>query len=326
MKAAVIDQLGQVPLCREVPDPDPGDGQQVTRVRAAAIKNIERMLVAGTHYASTQLSLPAQIGMDAVAESADGSRVYTGAIPPGGAMAERMLIDPSMTTPIPDGVDDAAAAALPNAGVSAWLSLEHVGRLEKGQSVLILGATGVTGALAVQLAKHRFAAGHVVAVGRDHERLDTLTDLGADQTISIAGGIDRLGHAITQAHAEHRFDLVVDYLWGGPAEQALRALEGHDLAATYHRTKFVQIGEMAGPVLNLPASVLRSTGVELIGQGGGSVPPEAFSRVPTEIIPELFEMLAHRTITVDTATHPLDDVEQVWGRPVPSGTRAVLIP
>lgn len=326
MKAAVIDQLGQVPLCREVPDPDPGDGQQVTRVRAAAIKNIERMLVAGTHYASRQLSLPAQIGMDAVAESADGSRVYTGAIPPGGAMAERMLIDPSMTTPIPDGVDDAAAAALPNAGVSAWLSLEYAGRLEKDQSVLILGATGVTGALAVQLAKHRFAAGHVVAVGRDHKRLDTLTDLGADETISIAGGIDRLGHAVTQAHAEHRFDLVLDYLWGGPAEQALRALGGHDLAATYHRTRFVQIGEMAGPDLNLPASVLRSTGVELIGQGGGSTPPEAFSRVPTEIIPELFEMLAHRTITVDTVTHPLDDVEQAWGRPASSGTRAVLIP
>lgn len=326
MKAAVIDQLGQVPLCREVPDPEPGEGQQVVRVRAAAIKNIERMLVAGTHYASTQLSLPAQIGVDAVAESADGRRVYTGAIPPGGGMAERMLIDPSMTVPVPDGVDDAAAAALPNTGVSAWLSLEYAGRLEKDRSVLILGATGVTGALATQLAKHKFAAGHVVAVGRDHERLDTLTGLGADETISIADGTDRLEQAIRRAHAEHRFDLVLDYLWGGPAEQVLRALGGHELTATYHRTKFVQIGEMAGPELELPASVLRSAGVELIGQGAGSMPPEAFSRVPTEILPELFDMLTHRTITVDTATHPLEDVERVWGRPVPSGTRAVLIP
>jgi len=133
----MIDELGRPPVCRQIPDVQPSDGHEIARVRAAEIKNIERMLVAGTHYTSTQLSLPEQVGMDAVAELIDGHRVYAGAIPPGGTMAEYILVDPSMTVPVPDDVDDASAAALPNAGVSAWLSPEHTGQLRSGQSVLV---------------------------------------------------------------------------------------------------------------------------------------------------------------------------------------------
>ena len=322
----MIDELGLPPVCRQIPDVQPSDGHEIARVRAAAIKNIERMLVAGTHYASTQLSLPAQVGMDAVAELIDGRRVYAGAIPPGGTMAEHMLVDPSMTVPVPDDVDDASAAALPNAGVSAWLSLEHTGQLRSGQSVLVLGATGVTGALAVQLAKHKFAAGHVVAVGRNRNRLEALTEAGADRTIGIMDDPGRLRSAIAKAHTDHPFDLVLDHLWGEPAEQALRALSGDDLAAAYHRTRFVQIGEMAGHSITLAASTLRSAGIELLGQGGGSISPEVFGRVTTEIIPELFDMLARGTLTIDTATHPIEDVRSVWNQTMPSGTRAVLVP
>lgn len=326
MKAAVIDRLGEVPQCREVPEPAPAAGQEVVRVRAAAIKNIERMLAAGTHYGSSRMALPGLVGLDAVVELADGRRAYAGATPPGGAMGERMLVDPAKMVLVPGGVDDASAAALPNAGVSAWFSLESAGRLQEGQSVLILGATGVTGALAVQLAKHRFAAGHVVAVGRDHDRLTALTQLGADETISVAGGTDRLGAAIARTHGEHPFDVVLDYLWGDPAEQTLRALGGGDLAADYHQTRFVQLGETAGSEIRLPASVLRSAGVQLLGQGGGSVPTEAFARIATEILPELFDMLAHETLRIDTTARHLDDVARAWSEGVPSGTRTVLIP
>ena len=133
----MIDELGRPPVCRQIPDVQPSDGHEIARVRAAEIKNIERMLVAGTHYTSTQLSLPEQVGMDAVAELIDGHRVYAGAIPPGGTMAEYILVDPSMTAPVPDDVDDASATALPNAGVSAWLSPEHTGQLRSDQSVLV---------------------------------------------------------------------------------------------------------------------------------------------------------------------------------------------
>ena len=325
MKAAVIETLGEAPVLREVAEPRPGEGGAVVRVRAAAIKNIEQMLAAGTHYASARMRLPAPVGLDAVVSLPDGRRAYAGATPPGGAMAERMVIDPSTAIPVPDSVDDAAAAALPNAGVSAWFALEHSGRLQPGQSVLILGATGVTGALAVQLAEHEFGAGHVVAVGRNPERLEALRRRGADQTISLSNSPEEFGAAVAEAHAERPFDLVLDFLWGEPAEWTLRALGGDDLSAGYHRTRWVQIGEMAGPEIALPASIMRSTGIELVGQGGGSVPSEAYARVPG-IVRALFDMLATGSLTMTTISRPLKEVSQAWNQSTPSGTRIVLTP
>ncbi|MGH3097263.1 MAG: zinc-binding dehydrogenase [Streptosporangiales bacterium] len=327
LKAAVVERLGTVPAYEEVDDPVPGDGMVVAEVRAAAVKNIERALVAGSHYGSRQLALPGLIGLDAVAVLPDGRRVYAAATPPGGAMAERMLVNPDWSVELPAEISDPLAAALPNAAISAWFALEYAGRIQPGQSVLVLGGTGVTGALAAQLAKRRFGAERVVVAGRNVERLDRLAGLGADATIRIdrapAGGIEP---EVRRLHDERPFDLVLDYLWGPPAEQALRALGGDDLAAEFHRTRYVQIGEMAGPTLELPAGVLRSTGIELLGQGGGSVPREAFGRIMTEVLPALFAMLVDGSVTVDTQVRSLSEVADAWTAPAPSGVRVVLQP
>lgn len=326
MRAAVVEKIGSVPQYRQVPDPEPADGQQVATVRAAAIKNIERMLVAGTHYASGALTLPAQVGVDAVVQLPDGRRVYSGAVPPGGAMAERIAVDPSSAIDLPDALDDATAAALPNAAISAWLALEYAGQIRPGHTVLILGGTGVTGGLAVQLAKHHFGAGHVVVVGRNTERLASLAGLGADETIGIGDGVEDLTRAVSAVHAEHPIDSVLDYVWGPPADRTLRAFGNTRLDAPFHRTRFVQIGESAGPTIELAADVLRSAGVEVVGQGAGSVPREAFARVTTEVIPALFELLAKDAITLETTTRPLNEVAEAWHEPVPSGVRTVLVP
>ncbi|WP_420097507.1 quinone oxidoreductase family protein [Brevibacterium sediminis] len=325
MKAAIIERFGEAPALRELPELHAGDGEAVVRVRAAAIKNIERMLSVGTHYASTQMTLPSPLGLDAVVNLPDGRRAFAGARPPGGAMAERMIIDPSTAILLPDDVDDASAAALPNAGVSARIALEHSARLQPGQSVLVLGGTGVTGALAVQLAKHKFQAGHVVAVGRNRERLAELRRHSTDCTIRLPIDPGQLNAAIAEAHKQRPFDVVLDFLWGMPAEQTLHALAGNDLSAGYHRTRYVQVGEMAGPDLALPASNLRSAGIELVGQGGGSVPKEVYARVP-DIVRELFEMLAAGELAINTISRPLAEVTQAWNQSVPSGTRVVLKP
>lgn len=322
MRAAVIEEFGSAPQYRQVPELE-ATGSHVV---AAAIKNIERMLAAGSHYISRQLSLPMPLGMDAVVALDDGRRLYTGAAPPGGTMAERMLVDPAQSVEVPDGVEDADAAALPNAGVSAWFALEYSGRVSPGQSVLILGGTGVVGGLLIQLAKQRFGTGRVVAVGRDADRLRALERLGADETISIADGSDHLADAVVKAHAEHPFDVVLDCVWGEPAEQTLRALGNDDLSAAYHRTRFVQIGETAGATIDLPAAVLRSAGVELLGQGGGSIPREAMARATAEIIPELFAMLVRGSLRIDTFTRPLAEITQAWTESLPSGVRAVVQP
>lgn len=329
MRAAVVEQIGQAPRCIDVEEPIPATGMVVADVRAAAIKNIERALVAGTHYASTRMQLPAQVGLDAVVTLPDGRRAYSGATPPAGAMAERMAVDPGKVVAVPDGIDDATAAAVPNAAVSAWFALEYAGRIRPGQCVLVLGGTGVAGSLTAQLAKHRFGAERVVVAGRNTERLRRLRQLGADETLRIGdpgAGSEALADAITRMHAENPFDLVVDYLWGMPAQQTLHALGGDDLAADVHHTRFVQVGETAGPTVELPAAVLRSAGIELVGQGGGSVPHEAFARIGTEILPALFSMLAEGVISVETSTRTLDEVADAWTETTPSGVRMVLTP
>jgi NADPH:quinone reductase-like Zn-dependent oxidoreductase len=171
MKAAVVNEWGQVPAYTELPEPQPRDGAEVVAVEASALTNLARALISGKHYASKEIQLPAIPGVDGVARLGDGRRVYTGALAPYGMMAERTLIDPRGGLEIPDAVDSVTAAALPNPGMSAWTALAHAAAVTPGEHVLVLGATGVTGATAVQLAKAVFGAGRVVVAGRDTDRL-----------------------------------------------------------------------------------------------------------------------------------------------------------
>lgn len=335
MKAAIVDELGQVPRCVEVADPGQAEGRVVATVRAAAIKNIERLLVSGEHYGSAQLTMPTGVGLDAVVELPDGRRAYAGAAPPNGTMAEYVSVDPEQIVDVPAGVDDASAAALPNAGVSAWFALEYAGKIAAGQRVLILGATGVTGNLAVSLAKREFGARNVVAIGRNGDRLDWLRHQGADETVRIDTADEsaaqpadepELTETIRRLHHDYPFDVVIDFLWGPPAEKVLAALAGEELTARYQHTRYVQIGEMAGPAIALSAATLRSAGLELVGQGAGSVPPEAFARVGTQVLPRLFAMLADGSIEVETVTRPLADIADAWTQPTGSGVRVVVTP
>jgi len=324
MKAAIVTAFGAPPHYGEFPDPRPSDGLRTAEVVASSLKNLDRGLVSGKHYGSASLPLPFVPGVDGVARLDDGRLVYTQALPPHGLMAERTLVDLARAVELPAGVDPVTAAALPNSGLSAWFSLEYAANVGPDDSVLVLGATGVTGAVAVQLAKHRFGAGRVIAVGRNTERLDWLRSHGADDVIVL--GSDDLAERVRAEHASHPFDAVLDYLWGPPAEQALGAIANNGLHGGYHATRFVQIGSMAGPDITLPSGVLRSAGVTLAGVGIGSVPAEAQARSNTELLPALFAMIADGTLTVNTTTAPLRDVEELWTAPEPSGTRTVLVP
>ncbi len=324
MKAAVVNTLGRAPAYTDFDDPRPQNGLAVATVEAASLKNLDRGLVSGTHYGSASLRLPSVAGVDGVARLADGRLVYTGAIPPYGMMAERALIDPERVVDLPAGVDPVLGAAVPNPGLSAWFSLEYAARVQPGQNVLILGATGVTGALAVQLAKVQFGAGRVVVAGRNAARLDWLRTVCADHVISL--GTDDLAERVAVEHNSHPIDVVLDYLWGSPAEQVLAGLGGYHLAATFHAMRYVQVGSMAGPTINLPAGILRSAGIELLGLGIGSVPAEAQARVGSELLPKLFELVADGSLQMDAQARPLSDVEELWTATEPSGTRIVLVP
>lgn len=319
--------MGSVPIYTDVPEPQPRDGAEVAEVEASALTNLTRGVVSGKHYASKEIQLPAIPGVDGVARLADGRRVYTvytGAVGYSGLMAERTLVDPRICIDIPDHVDSVTAAALPNPGISAWTALAHAAAVKPGDHVLVLGATGVTGSMAVQLAGGMFGAETVVAAGRNTERLEWLRSAGAHDTIAL--GEQDLGARVAEMHARRPFDAVLDYLWGDPAAQVLTALAASHPAAHYHPTRFVQIGSMAGPTLPLDAGVLRGTGVTLCGVGIGSVPPEVLSRARTEALPRLFAMVADGRLELRTQARPLADVAEVWAGGEPAGTRVVLTP
>ena len=324
MKAAVVEDWGQAPKYADFPEPIARDGAVVATVEASALTNLTRGLMSGKHYASREIHLPAVPGVDGVARLDDGRRVYTGALAPYGMMAQRTLISAHGALELPEQVDSVTAAAVPNPGMSAWMALDYGARVTPGDHVLVLGATGVTGSIAVQLAKSVFGAGCVVVAGRDTERLDWLGTVGADEVIGLRD--EDLEARVRQLHAQRPFDAVLDYLWGQPAETVLGALSSSHPAAHFHSTRFVQIGSMAGPTMNLPAGVLRGTGIVLSGVGIGSVPPEVLGRTRNDHLPRLFDMVATEALELRTQSRSLSDVETVWTTAEPSGTRVVLVP
>jgi len=321
MKAAVLRSLGEPPRFEDFRDPDPGSGEVKVRVRAASLKNIDKAMASGSHY-DRHTELPVVCGIDGVGILDDGTRAYCGGPrPPFGMMAEHTVVNRAWCLPIPDGVDDVTAAALPNPALSSWLPLVWRARLKPGETVLILGATGVAGKLAIQIAKHLGAA-RVVAAGRNRRVLESLPDLGADAIVALDQPDQRLTAAFLEEAGRRHFDIILDYLWGHPTEVLLDALTGHDLKAESTGSRLVEIGEMAGPTISLSAAALRSSGLELYGSGGGSIPHTAIF----DAFPQIWALAADGRLRIDTEPVALADVEHAWQREDVRGRRIVIIP
>jgi NADPH:quinone reductase-like Zn-dependent oxidoreductase len=321
VKAAVLHTLGKPPRFEDFPDPHPSPDEVKVHVKAASLKNIDKAMARGAHYDSHS-KLPVVCGIDGVGVLDDGTRVYCGGPrPPYGMMAEQTVVSRAWCLQIPDGVDDFTAAALPNPALSSWLPLVWRAQLHPGETVLVLGATGVAGKLALQIAKH-LGAGRVVAAGRNKQVLETLPDLGADAIIALDQPDQELTAAFVREASHKSFDIILDYLWGHPTEVLLGALTGHDLKAESSRIRLMEIGEMAGPTISLSAAALRSSGLELYGSGGGSIPHTAIF----DAFPQLWALAASGKLRIDTEPVPLADVENVWQRQDLPGRRLVLIP
>jgi NADPH:quinone reductase-like Zn-dependent oxidoreductase len=319
MKAAVLHKSGAIPHYKEIPDPLPGHDEQIMYVKASSIKNIDKMLVDDSHYDHYR-SFPIIIGTDGVGLLEDGRRVYSGG--KNGMMAEKVIVNNKWIIPVPDELDLVKAAALPNPAVSAWLSLEYKGRIKKDDTVLILGATGVTGRLAIQIAKH-LGAGKVIVMGRNQKILEQLPDLGADVVISLNHPFEKIKQHLEVEIRKQPIDIVLDYLWGEPSEQLLNILTGHDLETAAHRTSWIQIGEMAGSSIRLNAETLRSSGIELSGQGGGSITKEMMAEIPA-IISQIFQLAIENKLSIDTKSVLIEEIESAWLEKNKEGKRLVV--
>jgi len=319
MDAAVVYALGEPPRFGQFKEPVAGEGEAIVHVRAASLKPVDKQMARGSHYASPR-QLPFICGTDGVGHLSDGQRVFFGGCrSPYGAMAQVSVVPRAFTFPVPESLTDEIAAALPNPGVSAWLALTFRAKFVAGESVLILGATGVTGRLAIQIAK-LLGAARVVAAGRNQQALQSLKQIGADAVIRLDVPEKELNDAIVREAGASGFQVVIDYVWGKPTEAFLSAITTRAFAAIGTEIRLVQVGESAGPSILLSAAVLRSTALTILGTAG--VPPRD---VLTDALQRVMAYAAAGQLQVDTTTVPLAQIAAAW-EDNQSGRRVVIIP
>jgi NADPH:quinone reductase-like Zn-dependent oxidoreductase len=320
MHAALVEDFKSPPRYSEIPPPVPKHGEVLLRVRAAALSNLVRGQANGQHYSSG--TPPFTPGNDGVGVAEDGARVYFIAPrAPFGSMAEYTVVSRAMTIPLSPDLDDAVAAALGNPGLATWGSLLGRAKLQPGEVVLINGATGIAGKQAIQVAKY-LGASKIIATGRgDQAALAGLAALGADEVISLSQPHEDLLRSFRSAlHESGGVQVVLDFLWGPSAEAILAAAAGHGSLEGEPRIRFVQIGAISGNTITLPAGLLRSSGLELLGSGLGSLSAQAILQSLTT----MFAAGSRVRFAIDVDPVPLSKVEEAWTRKEES--RIVFIP
>ncbi len=319
MKAAVLQQLGQTPQYEDFPDPVPQHADEIVlAVKAASVKNLDKLRAAGSHY-SSHAKLPVVVGIDGVGELEDGTRVYAAGVT--GMIGQKALIRKGQYLVLPAGLDDSTAAALPNAGFGAALPLLSRAGLQKGERVLVNGATGVTGRLAVQLARH-YGASAIIVTGRNPTSLEQLTALGATEVLSLQEEDNALVKKIKDLHGQSPINVVIDYLWGRPAELILQALKG--TGDFTPRVRFVTVGSTAGENITLPSGILRSSAIELLGSGIGSLSKAEMEYFYSRVLTEMFQLAAAGRLLLPTETVPLPEIASAWNKPIDAGKRLVI--
>lgn len=297
MKAAVLTQTGTAPDYADFPDPAPSAGQVVVDITAAGVHHLDLTRASGAY--GVPGTLPYVIGADGVGRTDDGRRVFfSGPVSPHGSWAERTLVPEENLLNLADGVDDITAAALGNTGLAAWLALTWRANLQPGETVLVLGATGALGSVAVQIAK-ALGARRVIAADRDPERLARASAHGADAAVTITPDIDLVA-AFKDAADNDGVDVIIDPLWGQPALAAMHAAA--------HRARHIQIGQSADATIELPAHLIRGARLEILGFA--HIDPPAQTR--REAYLKLTELAAGGALHVDTLTMPLADVDKAW--------------
>jgi NADPH:quinone reductase-like Zn-dependent oxidoreductase len=320
MKAAVLYGKAEAPRYVDIPEPVPQNDEVLVTVKAVALKHLDKSRAKGTHYSTEGDVADAKvIGGDGVCVLPDGSRVY--ALGAGGMMAEKAVVERERMVRLPAGLDDLTAAALPNAVFGAAMALRFRAAIEPGDTVLVNGATGFTGRIAVQLARH-YGAGRVIATGRNPLSLQELPGLGVDEVVSTQQEDAAFIDSLQRIHRATPINVVIDYLWGHTAEMVLASLKGRGSFSP--RTRFVSVGAMTGDLIQLSAANLRSIDLQLSGSGLGSWTRAQVGSLFSEILPEMFQLAADGRIIVGTIGVALPEIENLWAVEVSDGKRLVV--
>lgn len=313
MKAIVVHDFKQPPQWEDFQDPVAATDEYLIKVEAAALSNLVKARADGSHYSSVA-NFPFVPGVDGTGRLEDGSRIYF-LFPshPFGAMGEYAVVPKAMCVPLPDDLDAVTAAAIANPAMSSWCALVDRAHIVPGETVLINGASGSSGGMAIHIAKH-LGAKKVIATAREHH-LERLMNMGADEVISLSTEPETLLSQLKQLFIEQPVSIVLDYLWGASAETILSAIgQAHQ---TY-RIRFVQIGSISGPVISFNAFPLRSTNLTLLGSGLGSVSNEDLLKG----ISDAFKVAHQLNLSVDIQAVPMQNASSVWNQTM--GTKRVV--
>jgi NADPH:quinone reductase len=317
MRAAVVEAVGSPPAAAEVDEPVREPGSALVAVAAAPLNPVEIRVAAGRHPRRAEPPyVPGLEGAGTVIESdrlPAGARVrFESAALPGfgarGTLAERAAVPEESLAELPDGVEDDLAAAVGVVGITALLALERAAPLD-GARVLVLGATGAVGQMAVQLAKAMGAA-RVVGAGRSAERLERVRELGADDVVELGEADPREAFELAAGGA---LDVVVDVLWGAPAMAALGAIAAEG--------RLVNVGQPAGTDVRIPLETVRNRQGAIHAISSGWTPLQrkagAYARV--------LEHVHLGRLDVDREVLPLDDVGGAWQRQEASPGKKLVI-
>ncbi len=304
MQAAIVRGPEQTPVYGNFAEPLPTASEHRITVTAAALSQVVRSRASGAHYSASG-QFPFVVGVDGVGRLDDGQRVYF-ILPraPFGSMAERTVVTRAQCVRLPDALDDVTAAAIANPGMSSWAAYAERAHLKAGETVLVNGATGTAGRLAVQIARH-LGAGKVIATGRNAETLKEVAELGADVTIPLGADETALEDSFRGVFAVG-VDVVVDYLWGKSAERLLiaAAKAGPDAVPI----RYVEIGSVSSQEITLPSAVLRSSAIELMGSGIGSIPLDRFVKAAGNLL----QATVPAGFSIATRPVPLAEVTAAW--------------
>jgi NADPH:quinone reductase-like Zn-dependent oxidoreductase len=318
MKAAIITAAGKTPVYGDFDEPVAGDGEEVVVVSASALSQFSKSRSSGSHYSSDGV-FPSVAGAEGVGRTVNGRRVYfVSPEAPYGTLAEKSLVRSERCVPVPDGLDDVTAAAIANPGMSAWAGLVERAHLQSGETVLVNGAAGTAGRLAVQLAKH-LGAGKVIATGRNVEKLEELKALGADVVIPFSlGALHPFGAKEYEKALVEEFsggiDIVIDYLWGESAKTVIVAIAKAVEDAT--PVRFVHVGGASREEnIELPGVALRSSAIMLMGSGLKSVPLSGLR----DAIKNVFAVVKAADLKIAIKPVLLSEIASTWedapGRP-----------
>lgn len=318
MKAAVVTVFGEAPKYMDVAEPvASAPNETVVQLVASALSPRVRSGASGTHYTSTG-ELPMTPGIDGVGRLPSGSLVYfVSPDTPYGAMAEKVVIDKRRAVELAPDVDPIKIAAAMNPAMASWVALRGRINLAKGAKVLVLGATGNAGRAAVPVA-HYLGAREIVAIGRNASRIHDLLNLGANQIVDLDDEPKKVAQQVAETGSDA--DIVLDFLWGEPARQALCAVVPNRIDDQQLLT-WIQIGAVAGSECAIPSAALRATNLRIIGSSQGSVAPALYR----DEIALLATALMGGLVDIGTRSVPLRDVSDAWNAKV-CAERIVFVP